>query len=163
MPRLRVTVSVCVVVLAGATVMALWMSAWPRMHDRATEAAVIARGARDAKAPPPVSHRRASATSPAPTPSPAPAQAAAAPAPLDAPSPPYPMAALRKQAGGVVILRVSVDGAGHVTAVDVARSSGHPLLDASARRTMRRWRFEPPAGHRPMHFDYPVRFRVGDP
>ncbi len=162
MPRLRVTVSVCVVVLAGATVMALWMSAWPRMHDRATEAAVIARGARDAKAPPPPApHRRVRATPSAP--SPAPVQAAAAPAPLDAPSPPYPMAALRKQAGGVVILRVGVDGAGHVTAVDVAESSGHPLLDDSARRTMRRWRFEPPAGHRPMHFDYPVRFRVGDP
>ncbi|SRR5699024_11086568 len=164
MPRFRTIVIACFVVVAGAVGMSLWMSAWPRMHDRATEAAVAARheAAPKPKHVAPAAKRRVPARAPAAA-AVEPARAAAPPSPVHSPSPPYPMVALREQQGGVVVLRVSVDGTGAVTAVDVARSSGHAALDASARDTMREWRFEPPAGHAPTTFDYPVRFRIGDP
>ena len=163
MLRLRTTATLSVLVLAGAVGMAWWMSAWPRMHDRATEAAVAARASerhRHEKPSRPQARRRQS------TPRHAVIQSAVAnppspPAPVYAPSPAYPMEALREQRGGVVTLRVRVDGHGAVTGVSVAKSSGDPHLDASARETMQQWRFQPPSGGEPTTFDYPVTFRVG--
>lgn len=165
MLRLRTTATLSVLFLAGAVGMAWWMSSWPRMHDRATEAAVAARvRAQQHKKPSrPPAHRQqrasrhaviqsAAANPPSPPPP---------PAPVYAPSPAYPMEALRKQRGGVVTLRVSVDAHGSVTGVSVANSSGDPKLDASARETMQQWRFQAPADGEPATFDYPVTFRIG--
>lgn len=60
------------------------------------------------------------------------------------PRPPYPTLARRMHIEGVVLLRVNVRADGGVGAVEVASSSGSPLLDESALRTVRdRWRFEP--------------------
>ncbi len=162
--RLRTTATVSLLVLIGATGMSLWMSAWPRMHDRATEAAVAARhgdapaGTAKAAAPRPPRGRSRHAAHAVVKPARA---EPSPPTPVFTPSPSYPMEALREQRGGVVTLHVSVDGNGRVTAVEVARSSGVPALDASARETMRRWRFSAPADGRPTSFDYPVRFRIG--
>lgn len=163
MPRLRFVVTACVVVMAGAIGMSLWMSAWPRLHDQATEAAVAARDQAVPKRTPAAKRK----TRPRPKPQEAnlaaaikPVRATATPVPILAPSPPYPMDALLGKHEGVVILRVGVDAAGSVDSVDVVHSSGHPKLDASARKTMHEWRFEPPAGHQPMAFDYPVRFQI---
>lgn len=158
--RLRTTATVSLLVLIGATGMSLWMSAWPRMHDRATEAAVAARHRTSGKTIAPTRPRtpsrhaatRAAVESVHATPAP--------PTPVRAPSPAYPMEALRQGRGGTVTLRVSVDGSGKVTAVDVAHSSGDPALDASARKSMREWRFRAPADGRPMTFDYPLSFRI---
>jgi protein TonB len=163
--RFRTTATVSLLVLAGATAASLWMSAWPRMQDRPTEAAVAARhhAAVDVAGPARAKARapRASAKVPSKPAHAAPASPAP-PAPVYTPSPSYPIAALRRQRGGVVTLRVSVDGNGNVTAVRVAKSSGDAALDAAARKAMRRWRFEAPAGGQPMSFDYPVAFRIGD-
>lgn len=158
--RLRTTATVSLLVLIGATGMSLWMSAWPRMHDRATEAAVAARHRTSGKATAPAWTRRSSRhTATRATVQPVHATPAP-PMPVRAPSPAYPMEALREGRGGTVTLRVSVDGSGKVTAVDVAHSSGDPALDASARKSMREWLFRAPADGRPMTFDYPVRFRI---
>lgn len=59
------------------------------------------------------------------------------------PKPPYPrMARMRGQEGRVTLsVRVAADG--RVAAVEVAGSSGHPLLDRAAARTVADWRLEP--------------------
>ncbi|HEX7341296.1 MAG TPA: energy transducer TonB [Rhodanobacteraceae bacterium] len=169
--RLRTTLGLSALVVAGGIAMAWWMSAWPRLQDRSIEAAVAARQHvrirpdRRAREPAPVRATRAPKPAVMPGVIP-PAHAMAplppvAPAPVYAPSPAYPMEALRRQTGGAVTLRVSVDANGIVTAVGVARSSGDPALDASAQKAVRRWRFQAPARHAPMTFDYPVVFRIG--
>jgi protein TonB len=63
---------------------------------------------------------------------------------VDAPQPTYPAIAMRKGWEGVVLLRVRVGADGRPLAVEVARSSGHAVLDAAARRqVLARWRFQP--------------------
>jgi protein TonB len=63
---------------------------------------------------------------------------------LDAPQPTYPAIAMRKGWQGVVLLRVRVGADGRPVSVEVARSSGHAVLDAAARRqVLARWRFQP--------------------
>lgn len=163
MLRLRTTAALSLLVVAGGVGMSLWMSAWPRLQDRPTEAAVAARQDGHAAHTPaghPPHRPTGHASTLAASVSPAQAKTRESPAPIRSPSPQYPIEALRKQRGGTVLLRVSVDGAGAVTAVDVARSSGDPALDASARETMRQWRFQAPRDHQPMTFDYPLEFRI---
>lgn len=164
MLRLRTTVTVSALVLAGAIGMSWWMSAWPRMQDRGIEAAVAARQrehaqAKKAPAHATPSHRHvekhvAIKSAHAAPPSP--------PSPVYAPSPAYPIEALRNDRGGVVTLKISVNGQGDVTDVSVVHSSGDPALDASARKTLRQWRFQAPENHQPMTFNYPVTFRIGN-
>jgi protein TonB len=58
------------------------------------------------------------------------------------PKPPYPLAARRQGAQGVVILKVAIASHGRVVDAYVERSSGNTLLDESARSTiLQRWRF----------------------
>ena len=59
------------------------------------------------------------------------------------PAPEYPPLALRRGWQGTVRLRVALDPEGHPTNVDLAASSGYPMLDESALATVRRWRFSP--------------------
>ena len=99
----------------------------------------------------------------APAPSPIRAPVATTPAPpVAAPAPPvatagetrrlaydgelharYPAAALRAREQGTVLLRVLVDAQGRVDRVEIARSSGHPKLDAAARDAVSKARFKP--------------------
>ena len=60
-------------------------------------------------------------------------------------APSYPEAARLRGETGTVGLELSVDAEGRVTAVNVARSSGSPMLDAAARRAVVEWRFRPAA------------------
>ena len=61
-----------------------------------------------------------------------------------APPPPYPAQAIRDGIGGVVELEILVDIDGQPLEARVVRSSGHRLLDQSARRTvLTRWKFRP--------------------
>lgn len=61
-----------------------------------------------------------------------------------APPPAYPIAALRADQQGTVLLRVEVDSSGHPVAVDIERSSGSRALDQAARsQVLKRWTFEP--------------------
>ncbi len=80
------------------------------------------------------------------------------------PHPAYPEEARRAGQQGVVLLKVAVNERGRVTAVTVARSSGHPLLDERASSTVReRWVFKPARrGNTPVPAEVtvPVRFTL---
>lgn len=59
------------------------------------------------------------------------------------PAPDYPPIALRRGWEGTVRLRVTLDIQGHPSRVELAVSSGHPILDESALAAVRRWQFRP--------------------
>jgi len=59
------------------------------------------------------------------------------------PPPTYPRVARRRNYQGTVLLDVLVDPQGQPTQVKIARSSGHTILDRSAAKPVRNWRFEP--------------------
>jgi len=56
------------------------------------------------------------------------------------PSPVYPRSARTRGIEGTVMLRLEIEASGTVASVEVARSSGHPALDAAAVTTVRTWR-----------------------
>lgn len=62
---------------------------------------------------------------------------------LDNPPPEYPLSAIERRVEGTVLLRVHVGRDGSVARVEIARSSGHRVLDAEAVRAVRHWRFVP--------------------
>lgn len=55
----------------------------------------------------------------------------------------YPPASVRQHEQGTVLLRVLVDAGGGVQRIEIARSSGHPQLDAAAREAVQRAHFRP--------------------
>ena len=59
------------------------------------------------------------------------------------PAPLYPQLAKQRGWEGVVILKVLVEKDGSVGGISVERSSGYDVLDDSALRTVRTWRFSP--------------------
>ena len=66
---------------------------------------------------------------------------------------------LRGHLDGRVIVRVRIDGAGRVAGASVIASSGDPILDRHALRSVRGWRFAVPADHPDgMSGDLPMRF-----
>lgn len=81
--------------------------------------------------------------------------------PVYMPSPRYPMAALRAQREGQVILNVTVTQDGDVTDVSVGQSSGDLDLDRAAEEAVRGWRFAA-ADSRPFRYtaDLPIRFEL---
>jgi protein TonB len=66
---------------------------------------------------------------------------------------------LRGHLDGRVLLHVAIVGSGRVSAASLAQSSGDPVLDEHALRSVRNWRFAVPAGH-PDGFsgELPMRF-----
>lgn len=65
--------------------------------------------------------------------------------------PVYPASAVAARQQGIAILRVLVDAGGRIEAIDVERSSGHPVLDAAAIEAAHRWRYLPAkAGGQPV-------------
>ena len=58
-------------------------------------------------------------------------------------APVYPALALRRGWQGEVLLQVLVSKLGRVARIDIDRSSGHHLLDKSAIKAVRSWRFLP--------------------
>ncbi|HRJ72949.1 MAG TPA: energy transducer TonB, partial [Terrimicrobiaceae bacterium] len=72
-----------------------------------------------------------------------PGSASAKPGYLHNPHPSYPE--LSRSAGhqGVVLLRVSVNERGRVTAVSLLKSSGYEMLDERARTAVQKWIFKP--------------------
>lgn len=59
------------------------------------------------------------------------------------PVPKYPAAALRRNEGGTVLLRVIVGSDGTPTDIDVAQRSGSRELDRAAITAVRKWQFNP--------------------
>lgn len=72
----------------------------------------------------------------------APADRAARPA-AGNPPPTYPRSARRRGLQGRLVLRVSIGADGAAGEIEVIESSGHPVLDASARNAVAGWRFTP--------------------
>ena len=65
------------------------------------------------------------------------------------PQPPYPKIALDHGQQGSVTLRMTVDDAGLIQTIEVARSSGFPFLDHSAQEFVKRhWTVPPDKGTR---------------
>jgi TonB family protein len=62
---------------------------------------------------------------------------------IQAPQPDYPLEARQRHAtgGGIFVLRVQIKS-GRVKGVEVARSTGHAILDAAAVKALRQWRFK---------------------
>ena len=78
------------------------------------------------------------------------------------PMPKYPVAALRRNEGGTVLLRVSVGSDGSPTDIDVAQRSGSRDLDRAAINAVRKWEFRPATRNgQPVAsiVDVPVEFR----
>ena len=79
------------------------------------------------------------------------------------PPPPYPGEARKLKQEGLVVLSVDVDCRGWVASVAVKSGSGFPLLDQSAIRTVKTWRFKPAriAGVPVQtNVEIPVRFKL---
>jgi len=67
----------------------------------------------------------------------------------DRPQPPYPKIALDQGQQGSVTLRMTVDDAGLIKTIEVAESSGFPILDRSAQDFVRKhWTVPPASGTR---------------
>ena len=81
------------------------------------------------------------------------------------PAPPYPYAAIQQQQEGLVTLEAVIDKAGRPVSVEITQRSGFPLLDQSALRTVRRWKFDPAhIGFLPVQsrIVIPIRFVLED-
>jgi protein TonB len=79
------------------------------------------------------------------------------------PPPTYPLAAFFARIEGTVTLRLFIGPDGHVGKVEIATSSGYPVLDAEAVRAVRGWQFLPATrSGRPisMTVRLPVRFEL---
>jgi len=79
------------------------------------------------------------------------------------PPPDYPLALREQGIGGVVWLRVWVDGDGRPGEIRLARGSGYRLLDDAAVRAVRHWRFVPArSGDQTMAswVEFPIRFAL---
>lgn len=79
------------------------------------------------------------------------------------PKPVYPQLARLRGEEGTVVLEVYVLATGRVGEVRLRRSSGYDALDASARETVRKWRFVPAKqGEKPVEawVSIPIRFRL---
>jgi protein TonB len=59
------------------------------------------------------------------------------------PEPRYPSKARRRKQEGAVVLRLTVDTSGSVIQVEVLESSGHAILDRTAKKMLATWRFRP--------------------
>lgn len=79
--------------------------------------------------------------------------------------PVYPEELRRRNIGGRVLLKVVISADGTVEEVTVDKTSGEPLLDESAVKAVRTWRFQPARkGNAPVRSTVrlPVSFRVGN-
>jgi protein TonB len=82
---------------------------------------------------------------------------------LSNPPPAYPVAARRRGQEGMVLLSVLVSEAGLPREIQLARSSGAPVLDEAALEAVKGWKFVPARqGERPVAawVEVPIRFRL---
>lgn len=79
------------------------------------------------------------------------------------PKPPYPRTARRRGYEGIVVLKVEILSDGRVGEVRTKRSSGHPVLDRSALKTVKKWKFIPAKrGEKPIRVwaEIPIKFQL---
>jgi len=89
-------------------------------------------------------------------------QSAAKPSSIYAPEPRYPKTAIRRGYQGVVLLDILVNGDGHVEKVKIKKSCGHAVLDRSAVKGVKKWRFSATGSISPVWLILPVRFELHD-
>lgn len=86
--------------------------------------------------------------------------------PAKAERPPYPHIAREQGWEGTVVLRIRVNQIGSVDTVTTRKSSGFPILDDSARQSVKTWTFEPAKDGEfsiPATVDLPIRFDLDEP
>lgn len=79
--------------------------------------------------------------------------------------PHYPHVARKNGWEGTVFLRVTINADGTVRSIKTQKSSGHSILDESALRTVKQWRFEPAKDGEfpiPVTVDLPIRFDLNE-
>lgn len=161
MPRLRVTAALSLLALVVGAWGTDWLSGFtddwvgppPRPGAAAAVRAPRAAHRRSHAAPRVVGAETGATASSMPAPAPP------ALVPLETPPDPSSWAQLRGHLDGRVVLEVSTDGVGRVSAASVLESSGDPVLDAHALATVRRWRFAVPTGFPDgIHGQLPMRF-----
>lgn len=79
------------------------------------------------------------------------------------PKPPYPRIARRQGYEGIVVLKVEILSNGRVGQIRVKKSSGHRMLDRSALKTVKQWKFIPAKrGEDPIQMwaEIPIRFEL---
>lgn len=83
--------------------------------------------------------------------------------PVSIPQAPVSWSQMEGHLHGRVLVRVTIDGSGHVTDATLAQSSGDPVLDAHALASVRDWRFAVPSGY-PDGFsaNLPMSYTSGD-
>ena len=156
MPRLRTTTGLSLLLLAGGIAGTGWLSTltagWsgPVAKTPSRHSAVIAKAPvpRHARAPVHVAKTKVVRTAPQEM---APAAAPSPPTPLEPVAMPYdttqPWYKLRGHLDGRVVVHVDTDGRGQVDRASLVESSGDPVLDEHALRSVRGWRFAVPADH----------------
>jgi periplasmic protein TonB len=75
------------------------------------------------------------------------------------PDPPYPKIALEQGQQGAVTLRMTVDEAGLIQTIEVARSSGFPILDHNALTFVKR-RWTVPAGKGARIYEATINYKI---
>lgn len=87
-------------------------------------------------------------------------QSTAQPSSTYAPEPRYPKTAIRRGYEGVVLLDILVTGDGQVEKVVIKKSCGHKVLDRSAVKGVRKWRFSATGSVSSVWVTLPVRFEL---
>lgn len=62
---------------------------------------------------------------------------------ISVPAPEYPLEARRRHLSGMGVFELEISDAGEVSSVTTIRSTGHPILDRAAVKTLKLWRFRP--------------------
>ncbi|RUL76115.1 energy transducer TonB family protein [Dyella choica] len=167
MPRLRITATLSLLALVIGAAATQWLSDQtagratpPETGPRIANIHLLRRGHLHAKAtmalvrPRYVPARGELAATPA-----APVGYSATLQPIATPMSSLPTARMEDHAVGNVVLHLTVDGQGQVTAATVAQSSGDAILDTNAMDLARHWRFAVPADHpQGLSGDLPMRF-----
>ncbi|HUH55282.1 MAG TPA: energy transducer TonB [Rhodanobacter sp.] len=154
MPRLRTTTGLSLLLLAGGIAGTGWLSTltagWsgPVAKTPTRHSATIAKASVQRHAHAPVHVAKVVRTAPQEV---TPAAAPTPPAPLEPVAMPYdttqPWYRLRGHLDGRVVVHVDTDGRGQVDRASLVESSGDPVLDEHALRSVRGWRFAVPADH----------------
>lgn len=167
MPRLRVTATLSLLALVIGAAGTQWLSDQtagraepPPTGPRIAKLHATHRSdARMARATPAARPRYVPMQGEVAAMSPAPASSVVTLVPIATPTSSLPTSRMQDHAVGNLVLHLTIDGQGLVTAATVAQSSGDDILDTNAMELARHWRFAVPPDHpQGLNGDLPLRF-----